>query len=423
MIEVKGLTRTFAARRGPLGRGSVHALRGVDVTIGDRGAVSVIGESGCGKTTLGRILCGLEPFDGGDVVIDGQSMSALKPKDRAPFHRKVQMIHQDPYSALNPTRTIGQILADPLSLRARRLGAGRDWLEARRAELLGLVGLDPEYALPRYPHMLSGGMRQRVVIARALTVDPDVLVADEAVSMIDVSLRLGILQLLRDLRETAGVSVLFITHDVATARYVGHDGALYVLYRGSVIERGAADDVIQHPCHPYTQALLSAIPLLRGLERPGPDRVIPTAPLDERASASGCLFEPRCPFAESDCRAGAPPLTDAADVPGHAHACLHPASRSVVPVPSGARGPKLALQPPCHHVPGVTNHHQGQASARMRSPARHPTAIAGAAVLPDTWTGSTEASATRSPSTPRTRSRESTTSASDGPIAAEPTAW
>jgi oligopeptide/dipeptide ABC transporter ATP-binding protein len=333
MIEVKGLTRTFAARRGLLGRGSVHALRGIDVTIPDHGAVSVIGESGCGKTTLGRILCGLESFDGGDVVIDGQSLSALKPKDRAPFHRKIQMIHQDPYSALNPTRTIGQILADPLSLRGRQLGADRKWLEARRAELLGLVGLDPDYVLPRYPHMLSGGMRQRVVVARALTVDPDVLVADEAVSMIDVSLRLGILQLLRDLRDRVGVSVLFITHDVATARYVGDNSDLYVLYRGTVIERGPADTVIQRPAHPYTQCLLSAIPVLRGIELPGPDRVVPNGPLDERQEPPGCLFEPRCPFAEGDCRAEAPALALRGDAT-QLHACLHPARRSVVAVPA-----------------------------------------------------------------------------------------
>jgi oligopeptide/dipeptide ABC transporter ATP-binding protein len=329
MIEVQGLTRTFGARRGLLGRGSVRALRGIDLTIGDRGAVSVIGESGCGKTTLGRILCGLEDFDGGDVVVGGQSLSALKPHDRTSYHRKIQMIHQDPYSALNPTRTIGEILADPLRLRGGQLGAGKDWLESRRAELLELVGLDPAYVLPRYPHMLSGGMRQRVVIARALTVDPDVLVADEAVSMIDVSLRLGILQLLRDLREAAGVSVLFITHDVATARYVGHGGELYVLYRGAVIERGATDDVIQHPGHPYTQALLSAIPVLRGIENRAPDSVRPTGPLDDRQEPPGCLSEPRCPFAEPDCAQGAPALTGE----GHAHACLHPAARSVVPVP------------------------------------------------------------------------------------------
>jgi oligopeptide/dipeptide ABC transporter ATP-binding protein len=172
-----------------------------------------------------------------------------------------------------------------------------------------------------------------VVIARALTVDPDVLVADEAVSMIDVSLRLGILQLLRDLRETVGVSVLFITHDVATARYTGDGGQLYVIYRGTVVEQGDTDTVIQHPAHPYTQCLLSAIPVLRGIERPGPERVVPTGPLDERSEPAGCLFEPRCPFAEDDCRAVSPGLGQAGGTE-QLHACLHPARRSVVAVPA-----------------------------------------------------------------------------------------
>jgi peptide/nickel transport system ATP-binding protein len=336
MIEVRQLTRTFAGRGGMLGRASVQALRGVDITIPDRGAVSLIGESGCGKTTLGRILCGLEQFDGGDVVVDGQSLGALPARDREPYFRRIQLIHQDPYSALNPTRTIGQILADPLALRARQTGADGDWARSRRAELLGLVGLDPEYVLPRYPHMLSGGMRQRVVVARALTVDPEVLVADEAVSMIDVSLRLGILQLLRDLRSKVGVSVLFITHDVATARYVGAGGELYVIYRGSVIEQGSTDTIIQRPAHPYTQSLLSAIPVLRGIETPGPDRVVPTGPLDERVESPGCLFEPRCPFAAADCRAAPPPLRQLGGTE-QLHACLHPERRSVVAVP--AAGP------------------------------------------------------------------------------------
>lgn len=331
MIQGMAITRTFAGRGGLLQHGSVRALRGVDFTIPDRGAVSFIGESGCGKTTLGRILCGLEDFDGGDLIIDGQSMAELKPGQRQPYFRRIQMIHQDPYSALNPTRTIGQILADPLALRGRQLGADAQWRDQRRAELLRLVGLDPDYVLPRYPHMLSGGMRQRVVIARALTVDPQVLVADEAVSMIDVSLRLGILELLRKLRASVGVSVLFITHDVATARYVGQGGELYVIYRGTVIERGNTDFVIQRPAHPYTQCLLSAIPVMRGIEDHGPDRLIPTGPLDESVEPPGCLFQPRCPVGKPDCGEGQPSLRRLGGFQ-HEHACLHPERRSVVAV-------------------------------------------------------------------------------------------
>ncbi len=334
MIEAHGITRTFPGRGGRLRRGSVRALRGVDFTIPDRGAVSFIGESGCGKTTLGRILCGLEDFDGGELIIDGQPMSGLRRSQRASLLRRIQMIHQDPYSALNPTRTIGRILGDPLAVRARQRGEKDDWIARRRIELLELVGLDPGYVLPRYPHMLSGGMRQRVVIARALTVDPKVLVADEAVSMIDVSLRLGILRLLRDLREQLGVSVLFITHDVATARYVGYDGELYVIYRGRVIEHGQTDTVIQHPVHPYTQCLLAAIPVLRGIEKPGEERPAPLGSLDERVEPPGCLFEPRCPFAEPDCGSLLPSLGHLGGTEQE-HACLHPKRRPVVAVPAG----------------------------------------------------------------------------------------
>jgi oligopeptide/dipeptide ABC transporter ATP-binding protein len=331
VIQASGITRTYPGRGGLLGRTPVQALRGVDFTIPDGGAVTFIGESGCGKTTLGRILCGLEDFDGGELVIDGQPMGALRRRRRSPYFRRIQMIHQDPYSALNPTRTIESILGDPLQLRARQIGKGGDWIRQRRAELLELVGLDPAYVLPRYPHMLSGGMRQRVVIARALTVDPEALVADEAVSMIDVSLRLGILRLLCDLRERLGVSVLFITHDVATARYVGRDSQMYVLYRGMVVEHGATDTVIGSPVHPYTQCLLAAIPVLRGLEEPGPEQPAPRGPLDESSEPPGCLFEPRCPFAQPDCALRRPPLVQfGAD--GHEHACLYPQSRQVVAV-------------------------------------------------------------------------------------------
>jgi oligopeptide/dipeptide ABC transporter ATP-binding protein len=360
VIEARGIARTFPGRGGMLGRAPVRALRGIDLTLPDGGAASFIGESGCGKTTLGRILSGLEEFDGGELVIDGQPMTALPRRRREPFFRRIQMIHSDPDSALNPARTIGQILGDPLDLRARQRGQSADWVRRRRAELLELVGLDPHVVLTRYPHMLSGGMRQRVVIARALTVDPEVLVADEAVSMVDVSLRLGILRLLRDLREGLGVSVVFITHDVAATRYLG--GELYVMYRGTVVEHGRTDDVIASPVHPYTQCLLAAIPVLRGIEEPASERPAPLGPLDELLEPPGCLFEPRCPFAAADCTSQVPSLAalelaalelDAPglDAPGlaapgadgHEHACLHPRRRSVVAVP--ASRPDLLDEP------------------------------------------------------------------------------
>ncbi|MGA8116867.1 MAG: oligopeptide/dipeptide ABC transporter ATP-binding protein [Actinocatenispora sp.] len=332
-VEGRGIVKTYRARGDVLSGHTVQALRGVDFRIPAGGAASFIGESGCGKTTLGRILAGLESYDSGQLLVDGVDVGTLRRRQREPYFRRIQMIHQDPYSALNPTRTIESILHDPLTLRAKQTGRPRSWVAQRQREVLELVGLEPDYVLSRYPHQLSGGMRQRVVIARALTVDPSALVADEAVSMIDVSLRLGILKLLRELRETVGVSVLFITHDVATARYIGADGELFVIYRGQVIEHGSTETVIADPVHPYTQCLLSAIPVLHGLERPGPDRLTPTEPLAEDQSDTGCLFAARCPFATDRCRAEQPVLgTDGGTV--QRHACFYPERRRVVAVPA-----------------------------------------------------------------------------------------
>ncbi|GAA5019950.1 ABC transporter ATP-binding protein [Kitasatospora paranensis] len=342
MIEARGITRTYRTRGAFTGDRTVQALRGIDFTLPEGGAVSFIGESGCGKTTLGKILTGLEPFDGGELVIDGVELSKVPVRRRAAHFRRIQMIHQDPYSALNPTRTVEQILGDPLRMRAKETGADPGAARERAAELLELVGLEPEGALPKYPHQLSGGQRQRVVIARALTVDPEVLIADEAVSMIDVSMRLGILGLLNDLRARLGISLLFITHDVATARYLGDGGELHVIYRGQVVERGPVDEVIQAPVHPYTQCLLSAVPVMRGLEEPGPDRLVPLAALDEKVRTDGCLFAPRCPFATDGCHTERPVLEALADQDQH-HACHHPKARRVVGVeitaaPQSARG-------------------------------------------------------------------------------------
>ncbi|MBS2538575.1 ABC transporter ATP-binding protein [Catenulispora sp. NF23] len=360
MIQARGITRTYQTHGSFTGDRTVHALRGVDFTLPDGGAVSFIGESGCGKTTLGKILTGLETFDGGELVVDGVELSKLRPRQREKYFRRIQMIHQDPYSALNPTRTVEATLGDPLRMRAKETGAPVSAWRERAAELLTLVGLEPAAVLPKYPHQLSGGQRQRVVIARALTVDPTVLIADEAVSMIDVSMRLGILSLLRDLRARLGISLVFITHDVATARYVGDGGELHVIYRGEVVERGLTDEVILSPVHPYTQCLLSAVPVMRGLEEPGPDRTAPTAALDERTPTPGCLFQPRCPFAGAQCAETHPVLvpfgadavgTDAAEAnvtgadvtgadateeSGHVHACFYPESRRVVGVEVGA---------------------------------------------------------------------------------------
>lgn len=336
MIEVVDLHKTYAGRGGILSSDSVHALRGVSLSVPDAGTLALLGESGCGKTTLGRILAGLETYDSGDIIIDGVSVNSLSRRGRAEVFQKVQLIHQDPYAALNPVRTIAQSLMTPLALQASRSGQNKVWIAARVRELLQLVGLDPEEVLYKYPHNLSGGQRQRVVIARALTVEPMVLIADEAVSMIDVSLRLGILRLLNDLRERLGIATVFITHDVAAARFVANRGSTCVIYRGEIFEYGSTENLIARPVNPYTQSLLSAVPVLVGLELPGPDRFIPMEAIESDTATGGCLFHGRCPFATDTCRQQHPELLPV-DEPQRLNRCFYPAVRHVVAVP--AEGP------------------------------------------------------------------------------------
>lgn len=341
MIQVVNLQKTYPGTRGMLSRGEVRALRGVSLNIVRGGALALIGESGCGKTTLGRIVTGLESYTGGDVLIDGVKIAGLSAGAKRAQFRKVQLIHQDPYAALNPTRTIASALFDPLHLQARRSGKDQAWMERRSAELLRLVGLDASETLYKYPHQLSGGQRQRVVIARALTVEPEALVADEAVSMIDVSLRLGVLNLLSQLRKDLNISIIFITHDVAAARYVAQGGQTAVIYRGEIVEMGPTDDLIQRPVHPYTQSLLSAVPVLRGLEEAGPDRFIPRpSEQGESNQTVGCLFAERCPFADDQCRTDHPEPEPWDGAPeNRLVACFKPNIRRVVAVPlaSGAK--------------------------------------------------------------------------------------
>lgn len=332
MIEVKNLVKTFPARGGMLKQKPVQAVKGVHFVIPDAGAVAFIGESGCGKTTIGRILTGLETYDSGQILYNGVDLTTLPAKTRLEQLRRVQLIQQDPYAALNPSHTIAQTLRAPLSFEAKRRKKSTAWIDQRSREVLTLVGLNPDVVLSKYPHMLSGGQRQRVVIARALTVDPDVLVADEAVSMIDVSLRLGILKLLFQLREQHGIALLFITHDVAAARYIGPDGHIYVIYQGEMVERGLTDQIIHTPVHPYSQALLSAVPVLRGLETPGKDRYIPINAFTQE-EYTACSFAPRCRHAQDRCRTDKPLEQPWPEHDQHYHTCHFPAPRQVVARP------------------------------------------------------------------------------------------
>lgn len=330
MIEIENIEKIFQIKARFSDKKTVHAVRNVSFQLPEGGALSLIGESGCGKTTIGRMLCGLEEPTNGHILIDGADVAKMKRKERVSALQKIQLIHQDPYQALNPTHTIFQMMSATLKKMAKQNKKDSAWIRKRMDELLNLVGLDPSTILFKYPHMLSGGQRQRIIIARALTVEPKVLIADEIVSMIDVSLRLGILKLLRELRQKFNISILFITHDIASARYLGANTQLYVIYKGMIIERGDTEEIIRKPRHPYTQALLSAMPVLKGIEKPGKDRFVLNSQFHQSdGEPSGCLFADRCPFSKPVCREKRPQLAEDGN---SMNACFFPQIRHVAAV-------------------------------------------------------------------------------------------
>ncbi len=319
IIEGRHLTKQFGPRKR-----RITAVDDVTLGIHPREVFCLVGESGCGKTTTGKMLAGLLKPTMGEVLYRGKPIWTKEGKKASgfrDFRLSVQIIHQDPYASLNPAHTVQDILSAPL-LR-HRLVDGRRAARERVAELLETVGLSPvEDFLPKYPHQLSGGQRQRVAIARALTVNPSVLVADEAVSMVDVSTRVGLLRLLGGLREELGETFLFITHDLAVAKFFAWDGRIAVMYVGSPVELAPTPDLIGSPLHPYTQALLAAVPeadpeLTRSKERVQlRSQDIPSL----LALPSGCRFHPRCPIYEPGlCDVERPELTMVA--PGHYVAC------------------------------------------------------------------------------------------------------
>jgi oligopeptide/dipeptide ABC transporter ATP-binding protein len=321
LVEVRDVVKHFPVGGGLFGRGrlAVRAVDGVSLTIRAGETLGLVGESGCGKSTLGRLVLRLLEPTAGDVRFEDRSLLRLSARELRAMRRRMQIVFQDPYGSLNPRMRVGSIVGEGLAI--HRIGTRAE--RARRvAELLDLVGL-PADAAHRHPHEFSGGQRQRIGIARALAVEPRFIVADEAVSALDVSIQAQILNLLGELKQRLGLTLLFISHDLRVVEHLSDRVA--IMYLGRIVEQGPRDEVYGNAPHPYTRALLSAVPV------PDPRRrsarvALPGDAPSPLAPPAGCPFHPRCPFAEPRCRETVPPLELGRK--GHAVAChVFPAER------------------------------------------------------------------------------------------------
>lgn len=321
LLSVRGLKKYFPQESSKLfGKKSyLKAIDGIDFDLYEGETVGLVGESGCGKSTTARILAGIETPSEGSAFYRGKDLFTMTKAEKAAIRTEIQMIFQDNYASLNPRRRVYDILVEPLLYHHR---ITKDQADAKVQELLDMVGL-PQNASERYPQEFSGGQRQRISIARALALEPKVLICDEPVSALDVSIQAQILNLLKDLQERLGVSYLFIAHGLGAVHYISDE--IDVMYLGKIVEAGAEEDVFLHPLHPYTQLLIAAVPAVdpdhRTLLKANMGGEVPLS----GATGTGCSFAPRCPFATERCYRECPKMKEALDSAGGRHqvACFH----------------------------------------------------------------------------------------------------
>ena len=318
LVNVRGLKMHFPVTEGamiPRVVAHVKAVDGISFDIMKGETLGLVGESGCGKTTTGRCILQLEKATDGDIIYDGQNLNELNKQQMRPLRQRIQVIFQDPYSSLNPRMKIGEIITEPMKVHntepdeaARR---------KRALELLEVCGLNPKFA-DRYPHEMSGGQRQRVGIARALSVKPEFIICDEAVSALDVSIQAQVINLLEDLRDEFNLTYLFIAHDLSVVRHLCHRVA--VMYLGKMVELADCDELFDHPLHPYTQALLNAVPIPDPtVESKRKHQIIKGEIPSPINPPPGCVFHPRCPIAVEECKKSVPEFREIR--PGHWVAC------------------------------------------------------------------------------------------------------